>query len=185
MASYIIFWARERIDNYIKNGDKGPLSVIFGGPHTSQPTLGKVNIGDTIFPITVSNGKMYILGRMEIEKIITEKEYINEYLIKNNIDVKKEMWDTYCVKNKKTITHKIPWNCVDDVAIGKNGTSLFKRELPENKINLIKLGPNKEKETPLKIKDGKILTSNLIGYFRKLSETSEKIFHEIVENTNE
>ena len=178
MASYIVFWAKERIDNYIKNGDKGPLSVIFGGPHTSQPPLGKVNIDDTIFPITVNNGKMYILGRVEIEKIITEKEY----LLKNNI-VKKEMWDTYCVKNKKTITHKIPRNCVDDVAIGKNGTNILKRELPENKIKLIKLGPKAGEEKPLKIKEGKIQTSNLIGYFRKLSETSENIFNEIVENT--
>jgi hypothetical protein len=35
------------------------------------------------------------------------------------------------------------------------------------------------------IRDGKIKTSNLIGYFRKLSETSEKIFEEIIKNINE
>lgn len=185
MASYIIFWSKDRIENYIKNGDKGPLSVIFGGPHQSQPSLGKIKIGDIIFPITVINGKMYILGRMEIEKIIDEKEYINENLMKNNINIEKEMWDLYCGKNKKTITHKVPWNCVDNAAIGKNGTSIFKRELPEDKMYLIKLGPKDGEETPLKIKDGKIATSNLIGYFRRLSEISEKIFDEIIENINE
>ena len=119
MASYIIFWAKDRIENYLKNGDKGPLSVIFGGPHQSQPPLGKINIGDTIFPITVISGKMYVLGRMEIGKIITKKEYTEEYLTKNNINIDNEMWDTYCNKNKKTITHKIPWNCMDNAAIEK------------------------------------------------------------------
>jgi hypothetical protein len=177
----MIFWAKKRIENYIKNGDKGPLSVIFGGPHQSQPPFGKINIGDTIFPITVVNGEMYILGRMEIEKIITEQEYIVNYL-NNDINTENEMWDIYCYKNKKTLTHKIPWNCVDDVAIGKNGSEIIKRELPINKIDLIKLGAKEGQETPLKIKEGKILTSNLIGYFRRLSETSEKIFNEIIEN---
>jgi hypothetical protein len=185
VASYIIFWTKERIENYIKNGDKGPLSVIFGGPHQSQPPLGRINIGDRVFPITVIDGKMYILGRMEIEKIITEEAYKNEYLIKNNINTENEMWDIYRVKNKKTINHKIPWNCVDKVALGKNGTKIFKRELPENRIALVRLGPKAGEETPLKIKEGKILTPNLIGYFRKLSEASEKIFNEIAENTLE
>jgi hypothetical protein len=188
MASYIIFWAKERIESYIKNGDNGPLSVIFGGPHQSQPPFGKIKIGDKIFPITVTNGKMYILGFMEIEKIISAEEYIKNYLIGNvgNISEGKNiMWDTYCKKNKKTITHKIPWNCVDNAAIGKNGTKIIKRELPENKMNLIKLGHQKGEETSLKIEDGKIKTSNLIGYFRKLSETSEKIFEDIVKQRNE
>jgi hypothetical protein len=172
---------------YIKNGDKGPLSVIFGGPHQSQPRLGKITIGDKIYPITVINGKMYILGSMEVERIINEKEYTEEILFKNNPEIIEsynrwyKMWDSYCINNKRTITHKIPWNCMDNAAMGKNGTKIIKRELPENKIYLIKLG---NEESPLKIKDGKILTSNLIGYFRKLNEASEKIFIEIIENMN-
>jgi hypothetical protein len=183
MASYIIFWPKGRIESYINNGDNGPLSVIFGGPHQSQPPLGKIKTGDKIFPISVINGKMYILGFMEIAKIISEEEYIRNYLSDNVKNISAEeniMWDAYCEKNKKTITHKIPWNCVDNVAIGKNGTKIIKRELPEDKIKLIKLGPKKGEETSLKIDDGKIKTSNLIGYFRKLSETSEKIFEEVI-----
>ena len=50
---------------------------------------------------------------------------------------------------------------------------------------LDKAGPKIGEETPLKVKDGKIATSNLIGYFRRLSEASEKIFNEIIENINE
>ena len=180
MASFIIFWAKDRIENYLKNGDDGPLAVIFGGPHQSQPSLGKIKTGDKIFPITVINGKMYILGLMEIEKFISEDDYIKTYLG----GIKNDMWDAYCTKNKKLITHKIPWNCVNKVALGKNGTKIIKRELPENKINIIKLGSKEGEEMPLKIKDNKILTSNLIGYFRRLSQVSEVIFTEIVEETN-
>jgi hypothetical protein len=188
MASYIIFWAKDRVENYLKNGDKGPLSVIFGGPHQSQPRLGKITIEDKIYPITVIKGKMYILGCMEVDRIINEKEYTEEILFKKHPEIielynkEYKMWDSYCANNKNTITHIIPWNCMDNAAIGKNGAKIIKRELPESKICLIKLG---NEESPLKMKDGKILTSNLIGYFRKLNEESEKIFLEIIKNINE
>ncbi|MDR2493629.1 MAG: hypothetical protein LBD24_00215 [Spirochaetaceae bacterium] len=193
MASYMLFWTKDRIGYYMKNGDQGPLSVIFGGPHRSQPPLGKVAAGDILFPITVINGKMYLLGRMEIDKIINERAYIKEILLKSNPEITEWakqknrdpeyiLWDEYCYDNKKTITHKIPWNCTDNAALGKNGTKITKRALPESKTGLIKIGPE---EKPLKIKDGNILTPNLIGHFRRLHKTSEEIFNEIIENTNE
>jgi hypothetical protein len=181
-SSYIIFWNKDRIETYSKNGDIGPLSVIFGGPHQSQPTLGKIKIGDIIFPITVIDGAAYILGRMEIEAIITEKEFLKNNIIEN---VGNLTWDEYRIKYNDRITHKIPWNCMERAAIGKNGTKIIKRKLPKEKIDLIKLGAKEGQETLLKIKDGKIQTSNLIGYFRKLSKDSEKIFNEIIENTRE
>ncbi|MDR1640713.1 MAG: hypothetical protein LBT59_13540 [Clostridiales bacterium] len=139
MAAYIIFWTKRRIESYIKNGDEGPLSVIFGGPHQSQPPLGRIKIGDTIYPITVMNGKMHILGSMEIEKIISEEEYVKNYLTGNLEGAPEEksvMWDSYREENRKTITHRMPWSCVDSVAIGKNGTKIMKREVPEDKANL-------------------------------------------------
>ncbi|MDR1640712.1 MAG: hypothetical protein LBT59_13535 [Clostridiales bacterium] len=46
----------------------------------------------------------------------------------------------------------------------------------------IRLGPKEGEETPLRMKEGKVSTANLIGYFRKLSATSEKIFEEITGN---
>jgi hypothetical protein len=183
-ASYIIFWKKDRVERYLKNGDDGPLSVIFGGPHQSQPSLGKIKNGDKIFPVTVIDGIMYVLGCMEVEKIITEDEYNKDYLIKENITEKVGMWDIYCKNNKDKINHKIPCTCMDNAALGKNGTKILKRRLSEEEINLIKLGPKEGEETPLKIKDGKIQTSNLIGYFRKLNKISEEIFDKIINDEN-
>jgi beta-glucosidase/6-phospho-beta-glucosidase/beta-galactosidase len=117
MSSYIIFWNKNRIETYSKNDDIGPLSITFGGPHQSQPVLGKIKIGDIIFPITVIDGVMYILGRMEIEEIITENEFLEKNIIENKENL---VWDQYCIKYKNKITHKIPWNCMDNAAIGKN-----------------------------------------------------------------
>jgi hypothetical protein len=173
LSAYIIYWTKDRIGAYLANGDEGPLSVIFGGPHQSQPSLGKIKAGDTIYPITVVKGKMYIIASMEVDKIIPEEELLE----KPGGEV--VMWDSFSKSNMGKITHKVPWSCVDTVAIGKNGTKLKMIELPMEKALLLSLGPE-GKQTPLKIKDGLIKTSNLIGYFRRLRELSENTLKELV-----
>ena len=76
MESYIIYWRKDRVKQILNNGDKGPLSVIYGGPHQSQPALGRVGVGDRVYPITVISGTMYLLGRMTINEIVDAEEYL-------------------------------------------------------------------------------------------------------------
>ncbi|MDR2519259.1 MAG: hypothetical protein LBD13_07630 [Spirochaetaceae bacterium] len=187
MASYIIFWPKDKIETYVKNGDTGPLQVIFGGPHRSQPPLGKVAAGDTVFPVTVAKGKMYLLGRMEIEKILDAETYIREVVAKNqpaitaragqnNRGIDSIMWDTYRYTHKETVTHTIPWTCADQAALGRNGTSIQKRDVPESVLDAVRLGP---RETPLKTQGGIIAAHSLQGHFRLLNKEAERLFNEL------
>jgi hypothetical protein len=48
--SLVVLWSLERCRWLRRVQDRMPLEVIFGGPHTSLPSLRNVSIGDTIYP---------------------------------------------------------------------------------------------------------------------------------------
>ena len=46
--SFVVLWTLERCRWLQRVGDKGPLEVIFGGPHTSMPSIAALRAGDRI-----------------------------------------------------------------------------------------------------------------------------------------
>ena len=169
MESYIVFWKKDKIKQILKNGDKGPLSVLYGGPHQSQPPFGKVGIGDKVYPITVINGTRFLLGRMTINEVVDAEEYLRNVLKIANPD---HMWDTYWINHKNEVTHKIPTTCADHAALGNDGTVLSMREVAAEIAMQICVGPKPGQEAPLRSKGGKISTVGMIGYYRRLSYDS-------------
>ena len=178
MESYIIFWKKEKINRILENGDKGPLSVLYGGPHQSQPALGKVSAGDRVYPFTIIDGKLYIIGRMTIDKIVDAEKYLRETLKIKNPD---HMWDIYWDKHKDEVTHKIPTTCADNAALGREGTSIGLREVCSDIAVKIRVGPKPGQETPFKSRDGKMSTVGLIGYYRRLSRDSAALLDKIIQ----
>jgi hypothetical protein len=90
------------------------------------------------------------------------------------------MWDEYWERHKGEVGHKIPTTCVDDAAIG-SGSALQKRPVPDEVAARIRVGPKPGAESPLKMKDGKLLTTGLIGYYRRLSEESAALLNDLIE----
>jgi hypothetical protein len=176
MHSYTTYWPSDWVKSILKNDHSAILEVIYGGPHQSQPPLGKIGVGDVIFPVTLTWGYLYIMGRMTVRKIINADEYTK------HLDIVREpyMWDLYTAKHKDTITHKIPRTCADDAAIGVDGTPIIMRQIPADKINVIRLGPKAGKELPLKLRGESISINNFSGYFRRMSETTKRVFDDII-----
>jgi len=125
-----------------------------------------------VYPITIIDGILYILGRVTIEKIVNADEYCYDTLKIVNPD---HMWDTYWSKRKNEVTHKIPTTCADYAALGHDGTSLNLREVTANIASQIRVGPKPGKEKPLKSQNGKISTAGMIGYYRRLSHDSAEV----------
>lgn len=180
MDSYVIYWPADWVKTIIKNGDVGPLVVIYGGEHGSQPPLGKVTLGDTVFPVTLMKGNLFVLGRLTISNILSADEYTEKIL-----KIKREpfMWDSYTAEHKNSITHRIPRTCADNAAIGTDGTLISMNLIPVDKIPLIKLGTKAGSEQPLKLRNEMVSINNFSGYFRRMSEDTTKIFNGIIDNT--
>ena len=75
MSGYMIFWSKERIKELKKGGDKGPICVVYGGRHKQEPALGKIKVGDVIFPVSLEAGKLYVMARLSVEKLEDAFEY--------------------------------------------------------------------------------------------------------------
>ena len=172
---YLVFWKKDKIKRILANGDAGPLSVLYGGPHQSQPAFGKVRAGVRVYPFTVMDGVLYLIARMTISEMVDADDFLANTLRIANPEY---MWDTYWSKHKNEVTHQIPTTCADDAALGSDGTSLHLREIPAEIAAQIRLDPKPGQGVPLKTKDGKIATTGLIGYYRRLSAASAALLDE-------
>jgi hypothetical protein len=57
------------------------LEVLFGGPHTSEPSFQRAGVtpGDYIYPVRVLTGTLYVLARMRVQRILSVAEWIAAY----------------------------------------------------------------------------------------------------------
>lgn len=78
--AYVTLWTKARCAWLRQVRDRGPLFVLFGGPHISLPSMAQVKVGDTVFPVWVSDGKLRVIARMQVGRLITLAEYAREYL---------------------------------------------------------------------------------------------------------
>lgn len=78
--AYTVFWSHERCDALLKQGNVGkPLSLLFGGPHTSEPSFvrARVRPGDHVYPIAVYHGTLFVLGRVRVRSLLTLEAFVD------------------------------------------------------------------------------------------------------------
>lgn len=79
--AYTMFWTRERCDALRRLGWAGrPLETLFGGPHTSEPSFLRAGVrsGDTVYPIAVRAGVLFILGRTRVRRILAFEDFVKQ-----------------------------------------------------------------------------------------------------------
>src|SRR5262245_20010199 len=134
--SYVVLWTNDRCKWLKKNGESGKtLQTLFGGPHQSAPMFSKFGVkpGDYIYPIYVAKVVVFIIARMKVRNFASLNEFLAQYLHLTESDVNLHLFD---LENKLRserpgLGHLIPYSCVDEVAIGDEGTPIrFDRQVP-------------------------------------------------------
>lgn len=183
MNSHFILWPADWCKRLLQVHDYGPLEAVYGGPHISVPSLGKVAIGDFIYPVLIENGELFILGRMQVERITEADTYLKEQNITKPYG---EMWDTLAadlLKKRPDLGHRIPRTCIDNVATGSGTGFRFDFSIPENVVDKLLFGPKFGQEKGLsKRKDGKLSHIALQGHYRRLSVDSAAIVAELMQS---
>lgn len=112
-SSYFILWPNDWCTMLEKAGEQSELTVMYGEPHTSVPPLGKVSVGDFIYPVRIKSGRLFVLGRMQVSEIKDADTYL---ALEGISRAKGQLWDTYgleLLKLKPYLGHRVPRNCVD------------------------------------------------------------------------
>jgi hypothetical protein len=78
--AYTVFWTRERRHALRTQGNVGkPLSLLFGGPHTSEPSFVRATVrpGDYLYPISVQHGTLFVLGRVRVRRLLALEAFVD------------------------------------------------------------------------------------------------------------
>ncbi|PJJ54894.1 hypothetical protein [Hymenobacter chitinivorans] len=170
MNSYFILWPNEWCKRLAQANDAGPLQVVYGGPHISVPSLGKVMPGDLIYSVAIKDGQLFILGKLEVEQIQDADSYLKQQRVSKPDG---ELWDTLALpllKQQPHLGHLIPRSCIEKAATGLGSNLRFDFSVPTAVAHMLRFGPKpgQEKELP-QGKEGRVSHIGLQGHFRRLS----------------
>jgi hypothetical protein len=183
MNSYFILWPNDWCKSLAQANDYGPLQVIYGGPHTSVPSLGKIKSGDVIYPVSVKSGQLFILGKMQVEHITEAKAYLQGQSIAK---IGNDLWDESApklIKGQPELGHRIPRSCVDTAATSSGTHLKFNFQIPAGIVDSLLFGPKTGQEKGLsRDKAGKLSHVALQGHFRRLSVDSAALIAELMQN---
>lgn len=177
MNSFLTLWPADWCKLLLKNGDFGPLQVLYGGPHTSLPPLTKVKIGDTLYPVMLQKGQLYLLGALSVAELGPAGPYLKAHQIEPPGCI------SYPVRLKQQpmLGHRIPRTCVDQVAVGAGTTLRYDVPVPLEIVRQLQLGPRAGQEKPLALRpDGTLLPLSLQGHYRRLSYDSAQLLADFV-----
>jgi len=76
MSGFITYWSKDHVRALQRAKDSGPLSVIYGGPHTKMPSIANVKAGDIIYPACIQDGTLCAMARLAVEKIEPALDYL-------------------------------------------------------------------------------------------------------------
>ena len=186
MAGYITYWPKEQIRNLERERDEGPITVIFGSIHTKMPSIKSVKVGDVIYPVTLVNNSLYVVGRLPVEQIETAYDYLVRELgnrcgalTPEGVD-HEEYYNTPIQSHK---CHQMPFNCCSETAAQSgHGSTIKLRPIPEDKIKELRFGPTKSKQKPLRLdKNGNPSIISVSSCVRKMSVETKMIFDAVFE----
>jgi len=183
--AFVVLWTLERCKWLQRVKDVGPLEVVFGGPHTSQPSVESVRPGDTIYPIAVMDGTLHLIGRVLVASLMPPSQFVRERL---GLSVAaNEMWDTRFQELKRShpeIGHRFPMTCAEVAAVGEGTSIRLDRILPGSDLAALRLGPKPGREQPIRgVEEGRLKNNfSFQGHVRRLSPESATIFARQFEN---
>ena len=176
--AYVTLWTKARCGWLRRVRDRGPLRVIFGGPHTSLPSLANLRVGDTIFPVWVREGQLGVIARMQIGQLITLSEYLREHLHMEPARLPRGPIGPEFPEQHPELGHRAPLGCIEQVAIGFEGTPFnYEQSVSPQDLPLLRFGPKPGKEKPLTgLKDGRLSNVySLHGHVRRACEQTSEI----------
>jgi hypothetical protein len=77
--SYTTLWTQRTCRALRHSGQEGTrLALLFGGPHTSEPSFRRAGVrpGDVVYPVRVLKGTVYVLARLRVQRILSVAEWI-------------------------------------------------------------------------------------------------------------
>ena len=169
MASFSVYWPADVVDRLPVDAPGPRLKVLYGGPHSSQPSFRRARVqpGDRLYPVTVRQRILYVLGSVRVREIVEVDELDDD---RGGWPARFPEWDF------------LARTCTNEVVVGDEGTPVRRdRPVPKNVV-LDWTFLNRRGERPLRRvdPDGRILGADgLQGIYELHPDTADGL-HSIV-----
>lgn len=183
----LVVFPRWRYKKYVQAGCIGqPLRVLFGGLHQSAPsfkTFG-VTAGDSVYPVSVRNGVMHIVGRLDIDAIVPVRQYLAmRFGMPEAEDFPwRDAVDRLLALKPKLLLPLLPRGCITEAAVGKGRTTIrFNRAVPGDVLERLRLTSRTGPERRLRdLDDGRLKSvQTLLGRLYRLTDQSAEEFAQL------
>ena len=169
MASFSVYWPAEVVDRLPEDGPGPRLRVLYGGPHQSMPSFrrARVEVGDRLYPVTVRQRVLHVLGSLLVREILEVDELDDE---RGGWPARFPEWDF------------LARTCTNEVIVGSEGTPVRRDRPVAPDVVLDWTFLNRRGERPLRRvdPDGRILSADgLQGIYELHPETADAL-HGIV-----
>ena len=185
--SYLLLWPQRRIDQLKKNGEVGqPLEVLYGSPHSSAPSLRRYGIesGDHVYVVGLRAGVVYVVARIEVEKVISTDEYFRDYLRLPARDLKLHLWDMEekLARDRPQLGHRLPFGCVDEAAVAASSSPVtLDAPIPVDVLAALRFRTKRGEERSLPLEQGLLRKlPALQGHFHRLTPETVPLLEGLV-----
>lgn len=171
--TYTTLWTNDLCKALGAGGFEGePLTVLFGGPHTSMPSFTRAGVrpGDRILPIRVLRKQVWVLGALEVERTV-EYDAVREEL-NGEEQARLNRWGL------------LETSCASEVLLGAPGAPLaFDRPVPPDLLGRLTYRSRRGERQIKHVVDGELRSAvSLQGVYR-LAPDSARELAELVGHT--
>lgn len=140
--AYTVYWPQARWRPALMV--QRPLEVLFGGPHTSEPSFlrATVRAGDVLYMIGVHRQVLMVFGRMRVREIVKAEASLREHF------------------DRFSVWRFLAPTCTDEVVLGEEGTLIHgDRAVPGEVLKRMTYLPRKGPRPVKHVTEEGLLTS--------------------------
>ena len=185
-SAFTTLWTKDRCKILSSNHLEGtPISVLFGGPHTSEPGFRRAGVipGDFIYPVRVDKGILYLIARVRVKEIISIEDYIKVFP-EEFIGCEKSPWpslvfDSY-IKLHPEKRFLAP-TCTEEAVLVEESTPMrLDVAVPAEMLERLRFRSQKRERGLKHIKDGLLKSVISLQGIYRLSAASARDFEKLL-----
>jgi len=184
--AFLSVFPRWRYKEYLRAGCVGqPLRVLFGGLHQSAPSFKSFGVqpGDSVYPVSVRDGVMHIVGRLDVDAIVPVTQYLAaRFGMPDDEDYDWEDAVEALLARKPKLLPLLPEGCIAEAAVGKGRTTIrFDRAVPGEVLKCLRLTSRTGPVRRLRdLENGRLKSvQTLLGRLYRLTDRSAEEFAEL------
>jgi hypothetical protein len=190
--AFVVLWSRERLDRLKARGELGkPLHVLYGGPHSSAPSLARYGIcaGDAVYVVGLRAGGLFLVARVRLGPVMGLADFLRQHLDvrEDELALTLPALEQKLAQERPELGHAIPFGCVDEAALVVESTpAQLDLAIPLDVLQRVAFQTKRGETRPLPVDGGKVKrVASIQGHYLRLAPASVAALDQLLAHARE